>query len=307
MADYLESYAKRFALPVRHGVKVERLTREGSTYLVTAGGRRLEAHQVVVAMANYQTPRVPALARELDRDIVQLHSRDYRNPSQLREGGVLIVGAGNSGAEIGIELARSHRIWIAGRDTGEVPFRIGGLAGRLFLTRLMLRVLFHRLLTLSTPMGRKVRPAMTTKGGPLIRTRQVDLAAVGVERVPRVAGVKEGKPVLEDGRVLDVANVIWCTGFDPGFSWIDLPVFDSNGGPAQERGIVAREPGLYFVGLKFLYAFSSSMIHGVGRDARHVAGVVVARARAVSKGAHPALGASIAAPQATPAATARAL
>ena len=281
MADYLESYAKRFALPVRHGVKVQRLTREGSTYVVTAGDMRFEAPQVVVAMANYQTPRVPSFARELDPGIVRLHSRDYRNPSQVREGGVLIVGSGNSGAEIGLELARSHRVFIAGRETGEVPFRIGGLLGRLFLTRLVLRVVFHRLLTVRTPMGRKARPAMTTKGGPLIRTKQADLAAVGVERVGRVAGAKDGKPVLEDGRVLDVANVIWCTGFDPGFSWIDLPVFGAGGEPAQERGIVARAPGLYFVGLKFLYAFSSSMIHGVGRDARYVAQEIAARAGAL--------------------------
>jgi cation diffusion facilitator CzcD-associated flavoprotein CzcO len=76
MADYLESYAKRFALPVRHGVRVERLTREGGMYVITAGDRRLEAPQVVVAMANYQAPRVPSLARELDPGIVQLHSRD---------------------------------------------------------------------------------------------------------------------------------------------------------------------------------------------------------------------------------------
>jgi len=286
MADYLEAYATRFALPVRHGVRVDRLTREGDTYVVRAGSKVFEAPQVVVAMANYQAPRVPAFAGELDPRIVQLHSRDYRNPAQLRDGGVLLVGAGNSGAEIALELARHRRVFMAGRDTGSVPFRIDGRAARLFLTRFVLRFLFHRVLTVGTPLGRKARPAVISRGGPLIRTKPRDLAAAGVERVPRVEGVQDGRPRLADGRVLDVANVVWCTGFHPGFSWIELPVLDASGEPVQERGIVPGEPGLYFVGQHFLYAFSSAMIHGVGRDAARVAAVVVSRSRAARGRAH---------------------
>jgi putative flavoprotein involved in K+ transport len=116
-------------------------------------------------------------------------------------------------------------------------------------------------------------------GGPLIRVKPNDLAAAGVERVPRVAGVKDGRPILDDGRALDVANVIWCTGFQPGFSWIDLPVFGADGEPLHHRGIATTEPGLYFVGQHFLYAFSSTMIHGVGRDADRVAATIEARVR----------------------------
>jgi putative flavoprotein involved in K+ transport len=109
MANYLEAYAKRFNLPVRTGIKVAGLSREGRKYVVTAGDRRFEAAHVVVAMSRYQVPRVPALARELGPNIVQFHSVDYRNSQQFREGGVLVVGAGNSGAEIAAEAARSHR------------------------------------------------------------------------------------------------------------------------------------------------------------------------------------------------------
>jgi putative flavoprotein involved in K+ transport len=167
---------------------------------------------------------------------------------------------------------------MSGRDTGHIPFRINGLAGRLLLVRLVLRVLFHRVLTTSTPIGRKARPNIVSKGGPLIRVMPADLAAARVERVPRTAGVRDGRPVLEDGRVLDAANVIWCTGFHPGFDWIHLPVFDESGEPKQERGVVTGEPGLYFVGLHFQYAMSSTMIHGVGRDAEYAAGVIARRA-----------------------------
>jgi putative flavoprotein involved in K+ transport len=278
MADYLESYAKRFALPVRTGVRVDRLRREGDLFVVTAGARRFEAPQVVVAMSSYQKPRIPAFARELDPKIIQLHSSAYRNPSQLQEGGVLVVGAGNSGAEIAIDLAGSHPTWLAGRDTGHIPFRVGSLAARLFLLRVVLRFVFHRVLTVDTPLGRKARPKMLSAGGPLIRTRPRELDAAGVRRAPRVVGARDGKPVLEDGRVLnDVTNVIWSTGFDAGLSWIDLPIFDGNGEPRQVRGVVQSEPGLYFVGLKFLYSFSSSMVHGIARDAKRVAEALARR------------------------------
>jgi putative flavoprotein involved in K+ transport len=286
MADYLEGYAERFKLPVRTGVKVDRLSREGDLYAVTAGDLRFEADNVVVAMATYQRPRVPAFAAELDSGVVQLHSTDYRNLSQLRKGGVLIVGAGNSGSEIGLEVARAgHPTWMSGRDTGHIPFRIEGVAGRYVLVHLVLRFLFHRILTVDTPIGRKVRPIVVAKGGPLIRVKPKDLAAAGVERVPRTLGVRNGLPVLEDGRVLEVANVVWCTGFHPGFSWIDLPVLQ-DGEPVHYRGVVAGEPGLYFVGLHFLYALSSTMIHGIGRDAEHIARTIAARGRGV-RAAHP--------------------
>jgi putative flavoprotein involved in K+ transport len=277
MADYLEAYAARFRLPVRSGVRVDKLSRRGNTHVVRAGALELEAQQVVVAMASYQRPRVPDFARDLRPDIVQVHSSDYRNPAQLRAGGVLIAGAGNSGAEIAMELAPRHRVWMSGRNTGQIPFRIGGLWGRLFLAWLVMRVLFHRVLTVRTPLGRKARPKMISQGGPLIRQKQADLRAAGVERAPRIVGARDGLPVLADGRVADVANIVWCTGFHPGFSWIDLPIFGDDGEPLHRGGVVDRSPGLYFVGLHFLYSFSSGMIHGVGRDAARIAAAVARR------------------------------
>lgn len=282
MADYLEAYAAHFNLPVRTGIRVDCLTRAGDRFVVTAGDLRFEADHVVVAMASYQQPRIPPFARDLDAGITQLHSSDYHNPTQLREGGVLIVGAGNSGAEIALEVSRSHETWLAGRDTGHVPFRIESRAARILL-RPLFRVVFHRLLTTSTPVGRRARPKFLAHGGTLIRTKPQDLEAAGVRRVPRVAGVDDGLPTLEDGRTLDVRNVIWCTGFHPGFSWIDLPVFGEME-PPHTRGIVAGVPGLYFVGLAFLYAASSTMIHGVARDAEYIARAIASQpAHSVSR------------------------
>jgi putative flavoprotein involved in K+ transport len=283
MADYLEAYAARFSLPVRTAMRVQRLSRREGRFRIEAGGRVLEADQVVVAMASYQTPRLPAFASQLDPTVVQLHSKDYRRPDQLRPGPVLIAGAGNSGAEIAKELAGAHEIWMAGRDTGHVPFRMEGLAGRKLLAPLVLRVLFHRLLTIRTPMGRKARPKIMKEGAPLIRVKPKQLRALGVHRVGRVQGVRDGLPLLADGRVLPAANVIWCTGFHPGFDWIDLPVLDADGEPLHDGGVSTAAEGLYFVGLHFLYSMSSTMIHGVGRDAARIAGAVTTRARATTE------------------------
>jgi putative flavoprotein involved in K+ transport len=281
MADYLEAYAARFDLPIRTGVRVTRLTRQGDRYLVSAGDQRFEADHVVVAMATYQEPRIPAFAGELAPEIRQLHSLEYRRPSQLQPGGVLVVGAGNSGAEIALEAVRNgHPTWLSGRDTGTVPFRIDSLLSRFVLQPLLLRVIFHRLLTVDTPMGRKARPKVISSGAPLIRTKPKDLLAAGVQRVGRTAGTRDGKPVLEDGTLLDAANVVWCTGFHPGFSWIDLPILDEHGEPRHERGLMPDEPGLSFVGLHFLYSMSSTMIHGVGRDAERIAAAAGRRVKA---------------------------
>jgi putative flavoprotein involved in K+ transport len=275
MADYLAAYARRFALPVESCVEVDGVSREGARYLVSAGKRRWEADHVVVAMSNYQQPSTPAFARDLDPAIRQIHSKSYRSPAQLNDGAALVVGAGNSGAEIALELARTRKTWLAGRDVGEVPFRIESFLGRHLQVRLVFRLVFHRLLTTDTPIGRKIRDSHAA--APLIRTKSRDLAAAGVERAPKVTDVRRGRPVLEDGRELDVANIVWCTGFRPDVSWIRLPVFGAAGDPLHVRGVVKGEPGLYFVGLNFLFAMSSTMIHGVGRDARYVAEKIAAR------------------------------
>jgi putative flavoprotein involved in K+ transport len=277
VAEYLEGYAKRFRLPIRTGVRVDKLAREEERFVVSAGDQRFEAEQVVVAMANYQTPRLPEFARDLDPEIRQLHSSEYRNPSQLQDGGVLVVGLGNSGADIGLEVSRTHRTWLSGKESGHIPFSIDSVWARLLWSRLV-RFVGHHVLSLGTPIGRKVRPKMLFRAAPLIRVKAADLAKAGIERVARVAGVRDGNPLLEDERVLDVKNVIWCTGFHPGFSWIDLPIFGEGGQPTHERGVVNRAPGMYFVGLHFLYAMTSANLVGVGRDAEYVVTAIETRA-----------------------------
>ncbi len=275
MAGYLEAYTARCDLPVQTGVRVDGLSREADRYVVAAGDRRFEADHVVVAAGAYQSPRIPAFAPELDPNIVQLHSSEYRDPSQLQEGGVLVVGAANSGAEIALEVSSAHRTWLSGRHPGKEPTRPGSRWDRLLMP--VIWFMFSHVLTVKTPIGRKARQKLHSRGLPLARVRPKDITAAEIERVPRTTGARGGLPVLADGRDLQVANVIWCTGFVPDFAWIDLPVLAEDGSPVHDRGIVGSEPGLYFVGLFFLSAASSSLVGGVGRDAEHIAKHIASR------------------------------
>jgi putative flavoprotein involved in K+ transport len=182
---------------------------------------------------------------------------------------VLVVGAGNSGAEIAIELAPYHQTWLSGRDTGQEPTRAGSVPDHLFTPIMWLMA---TRLTVKTRFGRKLRDHFLNppRGIPLGRVRRKDFTSAGIERVPRMTGVMNGRPVLEDGRLLEVSNVIWCTGFTPDYDWIDPSLPTHNGVPIHDRGIVEACPGLYFVGLPFLYSLSSALLGGVGRDARHI-------------------------------------
>ena len=288
MADYLEAYAHELALPVRSGVAVDGLETNGDGYVVLAGERRFEADNVVVATGVFQHDHrvIPAFAAELDPRIRQFHSADYRSPAQLQEGAVLVVGAAHSGGDIAYEVARAgHRTVLSGRDTGQIPFDIEGRRARLIFP--LLRFAATRILTVKTPIGRKAKTKMRSHGGPLLRVKRGDLEDAGVERVvERTVGVEDGKPVLADGRVVDVANVIWCTGFRNDYGWIRLPLpVDAEGFPEQRRGTVTSSPGLYFVGLPFLHSFASMLIIGAGRDGGRVAKHILSQR---SKGREPA-------------------
>jgi putative flavoprotein involved in K+ transport len=274
-ADYLEAYATQLELPVRSGVQVDELSKEGETYVARAGETTFEADNVVVATGVFRKPYTPEFARELDPGITQLHSNDYRNLSQLQEGPVLVVGASHSGSDVAWEAASKHQVILAGKDTGQIPASIESRRGRM-----VFRGLFFagtHILTADTPLGRKMRPHIRHGGAPLLRYRRKDLQKAGVERVPeRVAGVQDGLPMLDGGRVLDVRNVVWATGFRPDYSWIKVPFeLGEDGYPVQYRGVVASAPGLYVAGIPFLHSFASMLIGGAGRDAERVARHIV--------------------------------
>src|SRR4051794_14930817 len=198
MADYLETYAGIHELPVQTGTQVDGLAREGNRYLVTAGLQTFTADSVVVASGTWQEPVLPEFADELDPSIRQLHSSAYRNPAQLQPGPVLVVGASHSGADIALELAATRETYLAGRVHGELPFDIERRRARILFPAIWF--VWNHLLTLRTPLGRKVREHILTTGAPLLRVKRRHLAAAGVQlSEQRVVGVEDGRPTLADG------------------------------------------------------------------------------------------------------------
>jgi putative flavoprotein involved in K+ transport len=281
VADFLESYALHFDLPVRMSTWVDRLeARPEGGFRATLNGSTVTCDNVVVATGTFgRTPHVPPFASDLDPAIRQLHSSEYRRPSQLQAGPVLVVGASHSGCDIAYELAEDRKTILVGRDCGQIPLRLESRRMRVAMPVLVF--LARHVITRRTPIGRKALKKIRAHGGPMLRVKREDLAARNVERIEsRVTGTKNGLPVVGDDRVLEVANVVWCTGFRQVFNeWISLPVTKDDGWPDEYRGVVESVPGLYFCGLSFQYAFSSMVFPGVGRDAGYVAAQIARRTR----------------------------
>lgn len=270
VADYLVEYVARFELPVEHGVRASRVWKSSDGFTIESTGGEYLARAVIIATGTNPSPRVPVLADEIDSGVSQIHSSEYVNPGRLPEGKVLVVGFGTSGAEIAEEVAKVGRdVTISGTPTVHVPDPLLRVAGGLYWQVL------HNVLTIRTPIGRKVAPKAVAHGAPLIRISRESVVSAGVTAVPKISTVIDGAPVASDGTRLDSDVIIWCTGYCPDYSWIDVPglMLDARGWPVVPLGIPTGVDGLGFVGVPFQVGLTSSLIGGVGRDA----GIVVDR------------------------------
>jgi putative flavoprotein involved in K+ transport len=259
VGDYLESYADRFDLPVRLGVHVRSLRRSRGHYVLVAGDVQYEAANVVVATGPFQSPRIPAIAAQLSAQVHQLHSSGYVNPHLLPDGPALVVGVGNSGVQIAMELSRFRAVTLAGHAVAHTPRSLVGRDVYDWIWPVISR------LTAKSAAGRALRTRLR-RGDPVVGITKGDLAAAGVKRVGRLTGVENGVPVCE-GRPVPAAVVMWATGFAPQFDWIELPIFNPDGSPQHEFGVVRETPGLYFLGLRFQRSYTSGLLGGVGTDA----------------------------------------
>ena len=274
LADHHQGYVDRFGLPVTCGVSVRSGEQQpDGRWLVATDRGSYDAENVVVATGGETNPKLPEVAGRIDPGIRQVHSSDYHNPEQLLPGPVLVVGIGQSGADIALELARAGReVHASGTIRQEIPVDIESWPGRLGFR--VLWFLWNHVLTERTRPGRTVkagiRSGMLT--APLVRVKRKHLDAAGVHRhEARTTEVVDGRPALADGTVLDVANIVWCNGYRQDFSFIHPSPVDDDGWPRDEGGVVPELPGLYFMGLLFQRGFYSMLIGGAGRDARHIA------------------------------------
>jgi putative flavoprotein involved in K+ transport len=263
VANYMEEYAREFDLPVRLGKRATSLEPSNGGYRIDTAPSADElgpyvANQVIVASGAYQRPRVPTIAEKLS--VTHLHSAEYRNPQQIPDGDVLVVGAANSGAGIAEDLASSHRVYLSrGTRLPSLPRRLLGKSLHWWGDHLGLIGA-----SLDSWRGR------TQRGDLLVGQSLRRLARRhGVELVGRTLDAAGGTVHFEGGHAIEVDAVIWATGFRPDYSWIRLPVCDEHGMPRHRRG-VTDSPGLYFLGMKNQYSRGSSLIYWVKDDAQYI-------------------------------------
>jgi putative flavoprotein involved in K+ transport len=262
MADYLQTYADHFQLPVHTGVRVDEVV-PGFGARTPAG--RITARHVVVATGPFHDPVVPAAAADLDPSVPQLHSYDYRGPADVPSEEVIVVGGGNSAAQIALELTSSHRVTlVAPRDPWFVPARVLGISSYRWMSWLGIldadvdgAVVRHVRRRGDAIFGRELRGAL----------RRGELAL----RTSRVAGAAGRALTLADGSTVPASMVVWCTGFHATYDWLRVPgALDAAGNPVHHRG-ASPVPGLHWMGLPWQETLSSSIIWGANADARRCA------------------------------------
>lgn len=258
---YLERYAAHFQLPIALSSPVRSLEREGDTFILHAGERRIVADQVVVATGPFQVPNMPALAGGLSDEVFQTHSMGYRRPADVPEGRVLVVGGGNTGFQIAKELAASREVHLAiGSRQTPLPQRLLGRDLFWWLTKLGLLSK-----TVESRLGQRARGRDT-----LIGSSPREVKRRGVQIRPRTVRA-EGRTIgFADGSELEVDAVIWATGYRPDHSWLELPVTDDDGRLRHRRG-VTEVPGLYFLGLSWQHTRGSALLGFVADDAAYIA------------------------------------
>jgi putative flavoprotein involved in K+ transport len=275
IADYLAAYAEQLQLPVQYGEEVKQLSREAEGFRATTqNGNTYQAKQIIIATGPFQQPFLPQSGAELAPGIMQLHSASYRNAGQLQDGPVLVVGGGNSGAQIAVELAErgDREVLISvGHPLHFMPLVIGGRSIFTWFRRLGLLTASKQSL-LGRVLSKRKDPIFGKELKALIQSGRVVMK-------PRLTQVDTDHVWFEDGSHARAANVLWATGFRSDYSWVDIPeALDAHGAPKQQRGISPVE-GLYYVGLPWQHARGSALLGGVGTDAAYVVQRLLASAR----------------------------
>lgn len=263
IANYLENYAKTFSLPVQLGIHVKNVSKIDDFFSLETNKGVVEARNLVVATGPFHTPRIPSFSKKLSKDIVQLHSSSYKNPSQLKDGNVLVVGAGNSGAQIAVELANTHKTYLS--TSGKLRFL------PLFIMNKNIFWWFDKLGILKATRDSFIGQKLQLYGDPIFGTELKTKMKAGLIRLKaRTKTASENEVIFADASTLKVDNIIWATGFRPNYDWLNLPnLIDKQGNVIHERGIT-QQKGVFFLGLPWQYRRGSSLLEGVGKDAYYL-------------------------------------
>lgn len=263
VSAYLQEYAKKFSLPVQCNTEVYSLSLENGTFKLTTNQGDYQARNVVIATGPFQQPNLPEYSTLLNKDIVQLHSSEYRNSKQLTEGPVLVVGGGNSGAQIAVELSKERKVTISvAHQMKFLPQDIGGKSIFWYFDKLGVYK--------ASPeswIGQKIKGKPDPIFGMELKN-QIKTGRIVVK--PRAVNVNEDSVIFQDGTRMSVENVIWSTGFKSDYQWIHIKrVLNESGRPLHNIGITSIK-GLYFLGLPWQSNRSSALLQGVGNDAKYL-------------------------------------
>lgn len=263
IADYLQSYAYHFELPIHFETEVTALKQfKNGFHLETTQGE-YAAKNVIVATGPFQRPFIPNMADNLTKEIVQVHTAHYLNPSNLQDGPVLVVGAGNSGAQIAVELAKDREVYLSiGHKMKFMPLQL--MNKSIFWW-------FAKIGILKADIHSKFGKLISSQPDPTFGFELKEVIQKGKVRLkPRTKEVRSDDIVFADQTSIKVKNVIWATGFYPDYKWIEIPQsLNSEGKPHHNRGI-SPIPGLYFVGMPWQFRRGSALIGGVGQDAEFI-------------------------------------
>jgi len=268
VADFLQTYATKFELPVALNTKVTSL-RQNELYEIETDQGQLQAHNVVVATGPFQTPFIPPIAEDIGPDVSHIHSIDYRRPDNIPSGRVLVVGAANTGCQIALELSATHQVELAaGQRLPTIPQRPLGHDIWWWATRVGLTSI-----TVGSRLGRKLSTRDQVIGGGVR-----ELKREGVVVRPRLVGVEGRSFSFADATSSEYDAVLWATGFRTDHSWIDVPQIKDRQGQIQHERGVTRAPGLYVLGLTWQHTRTSALLGWVTNDAEYLAEHIVSRA-----------------------------
>ncbi|WP_432359758.1 flavin-containing monooxygenase [Sporosarcina sp. UB5] len=263
IADYLKRYAETFALPVALDTEVLSVTKKEEGFCVETTKGMFYTSNVVVAIGPFQKKRIPAYSALLSENIIQLHSSEYKNPIQLKKGNVLVVGGGNSGAQIAVELSEERETYLAiSKQPSYFPLRIGGMSVFWW---------FDKLGILKVRNTSIIGELIQKKGDPIFGSELKNaIKNLAVKLKGRVVNCNNNQIIFEDSTILEVNNIIWATGFQQEYEWLQVDgVFDKQKKIIHNRGISSVN-GLYFLGLPWQSRRGSSLLQGVGYDAKYI-------------------------------------
>ena len=263
IAAYLKRYAERFEIPIHFHTEVVNLSKMNGHFFIKTNQDAYQAKNVVIATGAFQTPKIPSFAKEFSTDIQQLHSSEYRNSNRLGDGNVLVIGGGNSGAQIAVELSKERETYLASnRKLKYLPMTIGNKS--IFWW-------FDKCGILNTNNTSALGKFIQKVGDPIFGFHLKK--AIGKEEIVMKKGVIGGKQnivVFEDESILEVNNIVWATGYKPVFPWLRIEgVMQEEGKVIHHRGISTIK-GLYFIGLPWQFRRGSALLLGVGDDAEFI-------------------------------------